>query len=42
MEGLENLLMLDGEVFPMDNGFWVKLEAKRVESNAKIPHGVWT
>jgi hypothetical protein len=37
---LENLLMLDGEVFPLDNGCWVKFEAKRVEPNSAIPHGV--
>jgi hypothetical protein len=37
---LENLLMLDGEVFPLDNGCWVKFEAKRVKPNSAIPHGV--
>jgi len=37
---LENLLMLDGEVFPLDNGCWVKFEAKRVEPSSAIPHGV--
>ena len=24
---LENLLNLDGETFPMDNGYWVKFES---------------
>jgi hypothetical protein len=28
--GLENLLNLDGEMFPMDNGYWTKFEARRV------------
>ena len=40
MKDIENLLMLDGEVFPMDNGFWVKFEAKRIDPNPKVPHGV--
>jgi len=31
MNDLENLLNLDSEIFPMDNGYWVKFEAKRVE-----------
>jgi len=37
---LENLLNLDGEVFPMDNGYWVKFEAHLVESTLSVPHGV--
>jgi hypothetical protein len=40
LNDLENLLMLDGEVFPLDNGCWVKFEAKRVELSSAIPHGV--
>ena len=40
MNDLENLLMLDSEVFPLDNGCWVKFEAKRVEPSSAIPHGV--
>jgi len=28
---LEMLLQLHGEVFPMDDGFWTKFEAYRVE-----------
>jgi hypothetical protein len=27
---LETLLDLDGEIFPMDNGYWTKFEACRV------------
>ena len=40
MNDLENLLNLHGEVFPMDNGYWVKFEAHTVESTSSIPHGV--
>jgi hypothetical protein len=28
---LDTLLLLDGEIFPMDNGHWVKFEASRAE-----------
>ena len=28
--GLENLLNLDGEIFPMETGYWTKFEARRV------------
>lgn len=38
--GLDYLLELDGEIFPMDNGYWTKFEAKKVGPNEKIPHGV--
>ena len=37
---LENLLDLNGEVFPMDNGYWVKFEAHKVKVSLAIPHGV--
>ena len=32
---LETLLDLDGEIFPMENGYWTK-----VEPTLQIPHGV--
>ncbi len=38
--GLKYLLELDGEIFPMDNGYWTKIEAKQVDSNEKNPHGI--
>ena len=38
--GLETLLQLDGEIFPMDNGYWVKFKVHRVEPNEHIPHGI--
>ena len=31
---------LDGEIFPMDNGYWTKFEAWRVEPEPHVPHGV--
>ena len=37
---LDNLLELDGEVFPLDNGCWVKFEVKRVKPSRTIPHGI--
>jgi len=40
LNDLENLLNLHGEVFPMDNGYWVKFEAYEIEPSASIPHGV--
>jgi len=38
--GLEVLLQLDNEIFPMENGFWTKFEAKQVAANEHIPHGI--
>ena len=37
---LENLLNLDGEIFPMDNGHWTKFEVARVTPSEHIPHGI--
>ncbi len=37
---IETLLLLDGEIYPMKNGYWTKFEAYRVEPNDHIPHGV--
>lgn len=38
--GLEVLLQLNNEIFPMENGYWTKIEAKSVPSNQHIPHGI--
>ena len=38
--GLFALLDLDGEIFPMTNGFWTKIDAKVVLQSDEIPHGV--
>ena len=37
---LETLLDLGGEVFPMDNGYWTKFEARRVKPTEQIPHRI--
>jgi len=37
---LETLLLLDGEIFPMSNGYWTKFEARRVTPSDQIPHGI--
>jgi len=37
---LETLLDLDGEIFPMDNGFWVKFSAKTIHPDQHAPHGI--
>ncbi|MDQ1340752.1 MAG: hypothetical protein QG567_1910 [Campylobacterota bacterium] len=34
MNDLEFLLNLDGEVYPLDSGYWVKFEAKKVQSGS--------
>lgn len=38
--GLQYLLDLDGEIFPMENGFWVMIEARLVKASAGTPHGI--
>ena len=40
MNDLENFLSLHGEVFPMENGHWVKFEAYLIESTDAISHRV--
>jgi hypothetical protein len=37
---LETLLDLNGEIFPMDNGYWTKFEAVRVPKTPQRPHGI--
>ena len=39
-ETLETLLALDGEIFPMENGYWTKFEASKVTPTRQIPHGI--
>jgi hypothetical protein len=38
--GLESLLNLDGEIFPMETGYWTKFEARRVPVSEQMPHGI--
>ncbi len=37
---IETLLNLNGEIFPMENGYWTKFEAYQVEPRKQIPHGI--
>jgi hypothetical protein len=37
---LETLLSLDRELYPMDNGCWIKIEARRVEPGKHVQHGI--
>ncbi|MFH1153199.1 MAG: hypothetical protein V1793_05235 [Pseudomonadota bacterium] len=37
---LNNLLDLDGEIFPMDNGCWVKFMARSICPEQHAPHGI--
>jgi len=37
---LDTLLDLNGEIFPMNNGCWVKFEVKSTLPSKEAPHGV--
>ncbi len=39
-ETLATLLNLSGEIFPMDDGYWTKFEAYRVNPDQQVPHGI--
>lgn len=38
--GLDTLLALDGEIIMQAGGWWVKIEAWRVEASERVPHGI--
>jgi hypothetical protein len=38
--GLETLLLLDGEIFPMSDGYWTKFDVKEASPTKNIPHGI--
>lgn len=38
--GLETLLLLNGEIYDQGNGYWIKIEAWRIETSEHVPHGV--
>lgn len=38
--GISTLLDLHGQVLDQGDGYWIKIEAWRVEVSAHIPHGV--
>ncbi|MES2164983.1 MAG: DUF6516 family protein [Pseudomonadota bacterium] len=37
---IDTLLELDGSVLDQGKGYWIKIEAKRVDISDKIPHGI--
>ena len=39
-ESLISLLNMNGEIFPMDNGYWTKFEVYRINPEPHIPHGI--
>jgi hypothetical protein len=38
--GIETLLELHGQIIDQGDGYWVKIEAWRVDATAEIPHGI--
>ena len=38
--GLETLLELDGSVLEQEDGFWIKVEVKAVQTSEHVPHGI--
>lgn len=38
--GIENLIDLNGSILEQEHGYWIKLEAWRVEATEQIPHGI--
>ena len=39
-ETLETLLNLDGEVYRLDDGYWMRFQASKVAPSQRIPHGI--
>ena len=37
---IDTLLDLNGSILDQGNGYWIKLEAWRVEASDQIPHGI--
>lgn len=37
---VDTLLDLDGSVLDQGDGYWIKIEASRVEASSAVPHGV--
>jgi len=37
---LETLLSLNGEIYPMEKGYWVKFEAWKIEATPERPFGL--
>ncbi len=39
-QGIETLLLLDGEIYDQANGYWIKIVANRVKMDEHVPHGI--
>ena len=39
-DGIDTLLELDGSVLDQGDGYWIKIEARRVAVSAVVPHGI--
>jgi hypothetical protein len=37
---LENLLNLNGEIYPLENGYWIKFEVYQADPSPQVPHGI--
>jgi hypothetical protein len=37
---LQRLLDLDGEIWDVGDGYWVKIEVRKIEPTARKPHGI--
>lgn len=38
--GIATLVELNGQIISQENGYWIKIEAWRVEPNRYAPHGI--
>lgn len=38
--GVDTLLELDGSILDQGNGYWIKIEARRIAPTAGVPHGI--
>ena len=38
--GIDTLLELDQQILDQGNGYWIKIEARRVTPTKEIPHGI--
>ncbi len=38
---VSTLLDLDGSILDQGNGYWIKIEARRIAPTAEVPHGIY-
>ena len=38
--GLDYLLDLDGEIFPLDDGHWARIQVQSIRQDRRRPHGI--